>query len=71
MTIFTYANHVYVCCEGCGTIVVAQSSDWWLGKQYADEMGWRTIATNYGCPDGPAWEHFCCSECLDPPEWRI
>jgi hypothetical protein len=70
MTIFTFGKRVYVCCEGCGNIVVAQG-DWWLGKDYVDEVGWYTIPTDYGCPDGPAWEHFCCTACLDPPEWRM
>jgi hypothetical protein len=57
------------CCDGCGKLLALPSTNWFDGKDAIDQLGWYTIATDYGCPDGPAWEHFCCDDCLDPPEW--
>lgn len=57
-------------CDGCGARVQVPSLDWWAGKRAVDAMDWYTIATDYGCLDGPAWEHFCSAACLDPIEWQ-
>jgi hypothetical protein len=57
-------------CDGCGALVRIASADWFDGLEAIRERGWFAVATDYGCPDGPAWEHFCSTDCLDPPEWN-
>jgi hypothetical protein len=59
----------YVWCDGCGKSHKIPTCHWpSIMAIVSNQLAWFTVPFDYGY--GVGAEHFCCSDCLDPPEWE-
>jgi hypothetical protein len=73
---WVWLNFFAICCDGCGTTVELFTSQFERALVEVDIRKWHVCPFDYGFPlniDDPSsaigYEHFCSTDCLDPPEW--